>query len=124
MNYVQRVEAETTVLLQLETRAGHGAGGRNRGNRRVSGIFFGPADIAADIGKLGQPMAPEVWDLVRAAAGAVRDAGKPAGTLVLDAGLAAKLLNEGFTFVACGTDTSVLARGADELVAAVRDGID
>ncbi|MDE0212004.1 MAG: aldolase/citrate lyase family protein [Boseongicola sp.] len=123
-NYVQRVEAETTVLLQLETRAAMEQAAEIAQIDGVSGIFFGPADIAADIGKVGQPMAAEVWELIRAAAGAVRESGKPAGTLVLDAQLAAELLNEGFTFVACGTDTSVLARGADGLLAAVKDGID
>ncbi|MDE0524166.1 MAG: aldolase/citrate lyase family protein [Boseongicola sp.] len=123
-DYVQVVEAETTILLQLETRAAMEQAAEIARIDGVSGIFFGPADIAADIGKLGHPMAPEVWELVREAAGAVQEAGKPTGTLVLDAGLAAELLNEGFTFVACGTDTSVLARGADGLLAAVKDGID
>ncbi len=123
-DYVRRVEAETTVLLQLETRAAMEQAAEIARVEGVSGIFFGPADIAADIGKLGQPMAPEVWELVRAAASAVREVGKPTGTLVLDASLATTLLNEGFTFLACGTDTSVLARGADGLLAAVRDGID
>ena len=46
--------------------------------------------------------------------------GVPVGTLVLDAGFAADLMNEGFTFVACGTDTSILSAGADRLLAEVK----
>ena len=45
------------------------------------------------------------------------------GTLVTDPDFAAELLNEGFTFVACGTDVGLLAKGADALRAQVRDKI-
>ena len=48
------------------------------------------------------------------------EAGVPVGTLVLDDAFAAELMNEGFTFVACGTDTSILAKGADALLANVK----
>ena len=89
----------------------------------VDGIFFGPADIGADIGLLGQPMAPQVWDLIRPAARRLIDRGMPVGTLVSDADFAAELLSEGFTFVACGSDAGLLAKGADRLLAAVRDKI-
>ena len=58
------------------------------------------------------------------AAVVARGLGKPcvvgARTLVLDAGFAADLMNEGFTFVACGTDTSILSAGADRLLAEVK----
>jgi len=38
----------------------------------------------------------------------------------MDAGKASRLLNGGFTFVACGSDLGLLARGADKLLADVR----
>ena len=47
-------------------------------------------------------------------------AGVPGGTLVTDPAFAKKLLTEGFTFVACGTDTNLLAKGADALLAQMR----
>jgi 4-hydroxy-2-oxoheptanedioate aldolase len=37
--------------------------------------------------------------------------------------MAAGLIRDGFTFVACGGDVSLLAKGADALLASVRDGI-
>ena len=43
------------------------------------------------------------------------------GTLVMDADFSMKLLDEGFTFVACGTDGSLLTRGSDALLAKVRE---
>lgn len=46
----------------------------------VDGVFFGPADISADFGKLGTTMDPEVWVGILKAADLVRSAGKPVGT--------------------------------------------
>ena len=49
--------------------------------------------------------------------------GVPVGTLVSDPAFAAELLNDGFSFVACGSDAGLLAKGADTLLSAVRDKI-
>lgn len=118
-DYLARVEEETTVILQLETAAAVERAEEIAATDGVSGIFFGPADIAADIGKVGKPMDPEVWQLIKPAANKLIAMGIPVGTLVLDPDFAAELLNEGFTFVACGTDTSLLAKGSDALLAKV-----
>lgn len=119
-DYTARVEQETTVLLQLESRAAIEQAEAIGDVDGVSGVFFGPADIAADIGKLGKPMDPAVWDLVRPAAKKLMAKGVPVGTLVLDTDFAVELLDEGFTFVACGGDVPLLARAADALIATMR----
>ena len=67
-DYVARVEDETTVLLQLETLAAVEQAEAIATVDGVNGIFFGPGDIAADIGKVGKPMDPEVWALIKPAA--------------------------------------------------------
>jgi 4-hydroxy-2-oxoheptanedioate aldolase len=122
-DYFQRIEDQTTVILQLETRLALERAEYIAAVDGVSGVFFGPADIAADIGKLGQPMCKEVWDLVLPVAKTLMRQGVPVGTLVLDAEFAAKLLLDGFNFVACGTDTALLARGADNLLASVNNAL-
>lgn len=122
-DYVARIEQELPVLLQLETRAAIEQAEEIADVDGVSGIFFGPADIAADIGKLGKPMDPAVWELVRPAAQKLMAKGMPVGTLVLDSDFATELLNEGFNFVACGVDTSLLAKATDALLAKVKGGL-
>lgn len=119
-DYVARVESETTIILQLETKSAIEQATDIATVDGVSGIFFGPADIAADMGMVGQPMAREVWDLIKPAAQKLIALGIPVGTLVMDPDFAAELLNEGFTFVACGTDASLLARASDALLANVK----
>ncbi len=122
-DYFTRVEEETTIIIQLETVAAIEQATNIAAVEGVDGIFFGPADISADMGMLGQIMAPEVWELIWSAAEKLIANGVPVGILVLDVEFAAKLFNDGFTFVACGVDTALLARSADKLVTDVKHGI-
>ena len=122
-DYFARVEAETTLILQLETQAAVAQAVEIGTLDGVSGVFFGPADIAADMGLLGKPMDAAVWDLIMPAAKALMAKGVPVGTLVMDPAFAAKLLNDGFTFVACGSDAGLLAKSADALLAKVKGDV-
>ena len=122
-DYVDRIEDETAVLLQLETRHAVEQAEAIADVDGISGIFFGPADIAADIGKVGKPMDPEVLALIKPAAQKLIAKWVPVGTLVLDPAFATELLNEGFSFVACGTDASLLAKASDQLLATVKGGL-
>lgn len=123
-DYTDRINDELTVILQLETAHAISIAEDIAAVDGVDGIFFGPGDIAADIGKLGQPLDPAVWDLVMPAARKLIDKGVPVGTLVMNPDFAAKLLNDGFTFVACGQDTSLLAKATDAALATVKAQID
>ncbi len=120
-DYVARVEEETSVLIQLETVAAVEQAEAIADVDGVTGIFFGPGDISADMGLMGKPMDPAVWALIKPVAQKLIAKGMPVGTLVLDADFAAELLDEGFAFVACGTDSSILARGSDALLASVKE---
>ncbi|MDB4240804.1 aldolase/citrate lyase family protein [Yoonia sp.] len=123
-DYVARVGHETTVIVQLETAAAVGRAIDIASVDGVSGVFFGPADIAADIGLVGQLMHPDVWGLIKPAAQALIAKGIPVGTLVMDTAFAAELLNDGFTFVACASDSSLLAKASDAALAAVKDALE
>ncbi len=119
-DYFARAEDETTVIVQLETRQAVERACDIAAVQGVDGVFFGPSDIAADIGQLGKPTCDEVWDLILPTAKALAGQGVAVGTLALDADFAAKLLNTGFRFVACGMDTALLARASDELLGSVK----
>lgn len=119
-DYFTKVEDETAILLQVETLTAMEQAVEIATTEGVDGVFFGPADIGADMGHLGQPMHPAVWDAIRPVAQALIARGIPVGTLVSDADFARSLINDGFTFVACGADTGLLARAADTLIAKMR----
>ncbi len=119
-DYFTKAEAELAVLLQVETRAAVNLAVEIGQVQGCDGVFFGPADIGADMGILGQPMHSDIWDFILPAAKRLMAAGIPVGTLVGDSTFARRLLDEGFTFVACGVDAGILSRGADALVKSMK----
>jgi len=122
-DYFEQVHNETCVIVQIETMHALDQVEEIAKVDGVDGVFFGPADLSADMGKLGQVNDVQLWEHIANGAKIVEAVGKPAGTLVLDATKAARLINDGFSFVACGSDLSLLARGADQLLADVKKGI-
>lgn len=114
-DYVERVEEEICVLVQVETRASLERIDEIAAVEGVDGVFFGPTDLSADMGLIGKPSHPDVTAAITAGFARVTAAGKPAGILVGDPAQALHWLKTGFTFVACGSDLAVLARGAERL---------
>jgi 4-hydroxy-2-oxoheptanedioate aldolase len=123
-DYYHQIENETAVLIQLESVAAVENALEIGTVEGVTGVFFGPADIGADMGLVGNPMHPAIWDIIKPAAAKLIAKGIPVGTLVSDPSFAAALLRDGFTFVACGSDAGLLARGADTLLATMRKNLD
>jgi 4-hydroxy-2-oxoheptanedioate aldolase len=119
-DYVARVEEETAVLVQAETLAALDRVEEIGCVDGVDGVFFGPADVAADMGLIGQPLHPDVWARILPAAEKLMARGVPCGTLVANVDFARDLVSKGFLFVACGSDAGLLARGADSLIAQMK----
>ncbi len=122
-DYVARVEEETCILVQIETREALSRVGEIATVEGVDGVFFGPADLSADMGIIGQLGHEDLWAAIAKGVAAAAAMGKPSGTLVGDPDKAIALFGEGFTFVACGSDINLLARGADALLSKVRNAI-
>jgi len=122
-DYVARIEDELVVILQLESAQAIAHADEIAALDGVDGIFFGPADIAADLGHLGKPMHADVWAMINPVMKRLTENGTPCGTLVIDPTAAIDLLNDGFTFVITGTDAIIFARAVDGVAAQVRTGI-
>ncbi len=120
-DYFDRVEEEMTIIVQVETLSAMAQVEEIAAVEGVSGVFFGPSDIAADMGYLGKPMTPAVWEAIRPISKRLADKGMPVGTLVGDLEFAAGLLNDEFSFVACSTEASALAKAMDNTVQTMRD---
>lgn len=120
VDYFDRVEDETAIIVQIESVDALARAVEIGEIDGVDGVFFGPADIGADMGILGKPADPAIWDAVRPVAKALIDKGIAVGTLVSDLEFAKTLIGEGYSFIACGVDTAVLARGADAIVSTMK----
>lgn len=86
----------------------------------VDAVFIGPADLAASMGKLGQPEHPQVVSAIENALATVVERGKSAGVNAFNEALARRYLAAGASFVLVGADVTLLARGAEQLVARYR----
>ena len=119
-NYLHEAADDICLLLQVETLKGLEELGEIASVKGVDGIFIGPSDLSAALGHIGNPGHPEVRAAIDAGIRRIRSAGKAAGILMADERRARECLDLGVTFLAVGTDVTVLARGAERLAAAFR----
>ena len=118
--YAKRAEEELCLLVQLETQVALEALEAIAQVDGVDGFFIGPADLAASLGKPGEPGQPEDVAADEDAIRRLAALGKPAGILTPDTAFAARCIELGTTFTAVGIDVGILARGTEALAAKFR----
>jgi 4-hydroxy-2-oxoheptanedioate aldolase len=111
-DYLTTANAQTCLLVQVETRAALANLDEICAVEGVDGVFIGPADLSADMGFPGNAGAPEVRAAVDDAIRRIVASGKAAGILVAGAEPGAHALSLGATFVAVGHDVGLLRAGA------------
>ncbi|GHD42555.1 hypothetical protein GCM10017083_07710 [Thalassobaculum fulvum] len=115
--YLREADDRVCLLVQVESETGLAQLEAIAAVDGVDGVFIGPADLAASMGHLGRPDAPEVRSAIDAAIAAILKAGKAPGILATDPVLARHYLQLGARFVAVGVDTTLLARSTAALAA-------
>lgn len=121
-DYLERAETEICLLVQIETRAALERVEEIAAVDGIDGVFFGPADLSADLGCIGQMTHEKVVTAISDGGDRVRKVGKPAGILVPQPDQALRWLDEGFTFVACGADQGLLAAAARNVYVELTEG--
>lgn len=114
-DYARRAQEEICLLVQVETRKSLDAIEDIAAVEGVDGIFIGPGDLSASLGRPGELFHPEVIAAVEGAIGRVAAAGKPAGVLTYDAAFARRCMELGTLFTAVGADLAILVRGVEQL---------
>jgi 4-hydroxy-2-oxoheptanedioate aldolase len=115
--YLARAHEELCVLVQIETRAALAHIESIAGVDGVDGLFIGPGDLSADLGRLGDPGHPDVRAAIDGAVRRIRATGKAAGILAPVEADARRYLDMGCLFVAVGSDVGLLARQSEALAA-------
>jgi 4-hydroxy-2-oxoheptanedioate aldolase len=123
-DYLHGCAKELCVLVQVESTAGLDNLPAIAATEGVDGVFFGPADLAASMGRLGKTADARVQDAIAHGIETVRTAGNAAGVLSADPAVARKYLALGALFLAVGIDTTLLVRAASELRAVFKDTAD
>jgi len=119
--YINDANDRICVLVQIENRVGLDNIAAIAATEGVDGIFIGPADLAASLGQRGRPAHSDMLKVIDDAIAQVKSAGKAVGLLTLDETLAHDYVAKGCSFVAVGTDVTILARGVDTLIARFRE---
>jgi 4-hydroxy-2-oxoheptanedioate aldolase len=114
-NYLKVANQEICVLVQVETRSALDRIEAIAAIEGVDGVFIGPSDLAASLGYPGELQHPENQAAIEDAARRLKTTGKAAGILSGNEDEARKYIGWGYTFVAVGSDTGLLARNADAL---------
>jgi 4-hydroxy-2-oxoheptanedioate aldolase len=113
--YFTRANGQMSVLVQIETRAGLDNIAEIAAVDGIDALFFGPMDLSASLGYLGNPAHPAVIAEIETGLAAAKAAGKSAGVLAPNDDLAAHFIDIGFDFVSVGGDLAILATGADAI---------
>jgi 2-keto-3-deoxy-L-rhamnonate aldolase RhmA len=123
MTYFERSNDDVLVLVQIETQLAVSNVAEIVAVEGVDGVFLGPNDLAASVGKRW----PDVWnedaaymDAVAHVAAVTRAAGKVAGFLSRDAAMAKQVVDMGYRFVGVSSDINYLLGAAKRAAAAAR----
>lgn len=116
-DYGTAADAEICLLVQVENRKGLAALDDILGVEGIDGVFIGPADLAADMGHMGNAGHADVQTAIMDALARIRAAGKAPGILSTRDEMTNDAIAAGAQFVAVGADISLLGASARALAA-------
>ncbi|MDT5135076.1 MAG: 4-hydroxy-2-oxoheptanedioate aldolase, partial [Mycobacterium sp.] len=120
-DYLATADDGVALTVQVESVSGLAALPEIVGVDGVDAVFIGPADLAASMGKLGQPEHPEVIATIEKALAAIVEHGKSAGVNAFNETIARRYLAAGANFVLVGADVALLSRATEQLVIRYRE---
>ena len=119
-DYLKRANDEVCVIVQIETPAALERLEEIAAVPGVDSIFVGPGDLSASMGHIGNIGDPNVQAKLASAAAACRKLGKPCGIVGASPEMVAKFLEYGYSWVAIGSDMSLMVGRAQEYLGKVR----
>jgi 2-keto-3-deoxy-L-rhamnonate aldolase RhmA len=118
--YLSSADEETLIVPIIETRDAVEDIEAILATPGLEAIFFGPADLSASYGYLGQWEAPGVADQILRIVRMAHERGIAAGVLGRTLDEARNRIEQGFRMVALGSDTGLLIEALQNRLAGVR----
>ncbi|MCW5643105.1 MAG: 4-hydroxy-2-oxo-heptane-1,7-dioate aldolase [Rhodoferax sp.] len=115
-SYFAEAADNTCVLVQIESRQGLDNLDAICAVDGVDLVFFGPTDLSADMGLMGQPGHPQVVEAIEGGIRRANQLGIAAGVLAGEPDCE-RYMQAGATMVILGSDLGLMVRGADALAA-------
>ncbi|GAA1970398.1 4-hydroxy-2-oxoheptanedioate aldolase [Nocardioides panacihumi] len=114
-DYLTTAAESLSVTVQVESAAGLDALPNILAVDGIDAIFIGPADLAASLGRLGEPEHPSIVTTIERAITTISHSGKAAGVNAFNERIARRYLTAGARFALVGADVTMLARGSEAL---------
>ncbi|MEM9968214.1 MAG: HpcH/HpaI aldolase/citrate lyase family protein [Pseudomonadota bacterium] len=111
-DYGKTADGEICLLVQVENQRGMAALDEILAVEGIDGVFIGPADLAADMGHIGDALHPDVQTVIMNALRRIKAAGKAPGILSTHDPMTEAALAAGAQFVAVGADVLLLRHAA------------
>lgn len=118
--YATTAADQIFLAVQLESPEALANAGAIAEVEGVDALFVGPNDLAANMGRLGEAASEPVQRAIDSVLAPIRERGKAAGVLEFDPERAARRLDQGFRFVAIGSDMGLLKAAAERLAGGFR----
>ena len=115
-----RAAGRTVGIVQIESMGAVEDSEEIAAIEGIDVLFVGPSDLSYSMGRFRQFDDPEFRAALERVVKAAEDAGKAAGIMVPGAEAIRAAADDGFRMIAVGTDISLLVRGAQAAVAALR----
>ncbi|PHN07293.1 HpcH/HpaI aldolase family protein [Flavilitoribacter nigricans] len=119
-DYMASANDQMCLIVQVETAAAYEQLEEILAVEGVNGVFFGPADLSASLGYVGQMDHPEVVQLVEKGLERTRAAGKIAGTISLSIDGARHYEGARANMIGVGADSLLFAQAVRDLAAQFR----
>lgn len=116
-DYGHTADDQICLIVQVENRAGMAALDDILKVDGLDGVFIGPADLAADMGHMGDLLHEEVVKTILGAIQRISASDKAAGILTTDDQMISAARDAGARFIAVGLDVLMLAGAARALAA-------
>jgi 4-hydroxy-2-oxoheptanedioate aldolase len=107
-DYLHTANREICLIVQAETVTALENLDAILAVKNVHGVFIGPSDLAASLGKIGQGNDPELMARCIEAINTIKAAGKVAGILTAHEELIQQSAEAGADFIGIGVDTLLL----------------
>lgn len=114
-DYGLTADEQICLLVQVENVKGMQALDDILAVDGVDGVFIGPADLAADMGHMGNAAHPDVQAAIMDGLARIKTAGKAPGILATKENMIKDSLAAGAQFVAVGADILLLTQAAQAL---------
>jgi 2-keto-3-deoxy-L-rhamnonate aldolase RhmA len=112
-DYFDKANQDITVILQVESAKAISLVPELASVDGVDGLFVGPADLSDDMGKTGQTFESDVQEKIGEFIQLCKESSIPAGSLIFNEEMADKYYSDGFSFISCASDLSLLKNSAD-----------